>query len=198
MRYNSLFAIACLWTLSACSSTTLIETTYDSSTNEHSTRVYTKYYDAGDWLVPDQLGASVAADHMKRRVPIVYGVQRSMGALGPDDSYARAKITIYLWNFTDSSKEVSDIQLTSGGQSLQIDRKPISAAPRTRTQIDMGVIDVFDSAKNIRVNVIYTVNGERLEQSLNLTRRTRDELRTLFGPNGRLPYPWHARLGELR
>jgi hypothetical protein len=41
-----------------------------------------------NWIIPNHLGASVAGDHMKRRIPVVYGVLQSMGALGPGDSDA--------------------------------------------------------------------------------------------------------------
>jgi hypothetical protein len=134
---------------------------------------------------------------MKRRIPILYGAQQSLGALGPSDSYAQAKITIYLWNFGDTSQAISDIQLSSNGHSLRADTNEISALPKARTKVDLGVIDIFDSGKKIPVVVSYTVNGKRIKQSLSLVRRTKDELKAFYGPNGKLPYPWNARIGEL-
>jgi hypothetical protein len=176
----------------------MIESKFDSSTNQYSSKVYSKYYDAGDWLVPNTLGASVVADHMKRRVPILYGVQQSLGALGPGDSYAQAKITIYLWNFGDTSQTVSDIQLSSEGQSLGARSTQISALPKERTKVDLGLIDIFDSGKKIPVAMTYTVNGKRIKQSLVLVRRTEDELKSFYGTRGNLPYPWRSRVEELR
>jgi len=194
MKDKKLFALAFCLATSACSSTRMIESTYDSSTNQYSSKVYSKYYDAGDWLVPNTLGASVVGDHVKRRVPILHGVQQSLGALGPGDSDAQAKITIYLWNFGDSSQIVSDIQLSSNGQSLSARSTPISALPKERTKVDLGLIDIFDSGKKIPVVMTYTVNGKRIKQSLVLVRRTEDELKSFYGTRGNLPYPWRSRV----
>ena len=134
---------------------------------------------------------------MKRRIPILYGAQQSLGALGPGDSEAQAKITIYLWNFDEKPHSLSNIQLSSTGQVLQANSNTITALPKTRTQVDLGVINIFDSGKNIPVKVNYIVDGKRMTQSLTLIRRTTDELEAFYGPRGKLPYPWSARLAEL-
>jgi hypothetical protein len=198
MKYKKLFLAAFPCLILACSSTTMVESTYDPLLTKHSSKVYSKYYDAGDWLVPNNLGASVVADHMKRRIPVIYGVQQSLGALGPGDSYAQAKITIYLWNFGETSQAVTDIQLSSSGQSLKSETKVITALPKARTKIDLGIIDIFDGGKNIPVTVTYMANGKKNKLSLDLIRRTNDELKAFYAPSGRLPYPWHSRIGELR
>ena len=198
MKYHQIITVASCIALAACSSTSMVESSYDSTSNRLSTKIYSKYYDDGDWLIPNKLGASVVADHMKRRIPVVYGIQQSLGALGPSDSDAQAKITVYFWNFDDSKYLITDIQLSNDAQILRKPPNMIEVLPKTRTRADLGVINIFDSGKKIPITMSYTVNGKRIKQSLNLSRRTMDELRTFYGPQGKQPYPWHARVSEIK
>jgi len=182
-----------------CSYTTMTESSFDSNTNTntYTQKTYSKYYDAGSWILPDRLGASVVADHKKTRVPIAYGVQQSMGALGPRDSDAEGKITVYFWNFDDSEHVVSSVSLTSGQQTIKSTQRTI-AKVKERTGIVLGSIGIFDSGKEIPVTLSYQVDGINRVQKLTLIRRTKDELARFYGSSGQLPYPWRSRVSELR
>jgi|GEM_PF-7083611 hypothetical protein len=59
--------------------------TYDGATGKSETTQYSKYYDAGDWIIEGKLGMSVVVDHEKKNIPVLHGLQRSIGALGPGE-----------------------------------------------------------------------------------------------------------------
>jgi hypothetical protein len=195
---STITLIASLCVLTAgCSYSTMTESTLDSNTNKYTQKTYSKYYDAGGWILPDHLGASVVADHKKTRIPIAYGIQQSMGALGPSDSDAEGKITVYLWNFDDSEHVVTSVSLTSGRQTIKSTERTIAKA-KERTGIVLGSIGIFDSGKEIPVTLTYQVDGINRVQKLTLLRRTKDELAGFYSPSGQLPYPWRSRVSELR
>jgi hypothetical protein len=175
----------------------MTESTYDSNTNKYTQKTYSKYYDAGSWILPERLGASVVADHRKTRIPIAYGIQQSIGALGPNDSDAEGKITVYLWNFDVSEHVLSSVSLTSGQQTIKSTERTI-ARVKQRTGIVLGSIGIFDSGKEIPVTLTYQVDGINRLQKLTLVRRTKEELAGFYSPSGQLPYPWRSRVSELR
>lgn len=173
-----------------CSSTTMTVDSYDGRTGHSDRKVYSKYYDAGVWLVPHHLGMSVVVDHEKTRIPVVYGVQQSLGALGPSDSYATGKVTVYLWNGDTQAHSVRILRVSSRGESLS-PNQVINAKPKTKTGDAVGRLKIFDSGTEIPIKVEYELNGKRATVALTLPRRTEHELRRYFGPNGNPPYPWY-------
>ena len=189
--------IALCTLIAGCSYTTMTESNYDSSTNSYTQKTYSKYYDAGSWILPDRIGASVVADHKKTRIPIAYGIQQSMGALGPGDSDAEGKITVYIWNFDDSEHVVSSVSLSSRQQTIKSAQRTI-AKRKERAGIVLGSIGIFDSGKEIPVTLTYQIDGITRVQKLTLIRRTKDELVRFYGSPGQLPYPWRSRVSELR
>ena len=185
---HDLLAISLL-TLAGCSSTTMTVDSTDA-TGQSTRKVYAKYYDAASWLAPKHLGLSVVVDHQKTRIPIVSGVQQSLGALGPSDSNANGKVTVYLWNFDSQPHPVTILGVTSGGQSFTPSRKVINALPKQKTGDAVGNFKIFDSGTSIPIKVQYELNGKRATVELKLARRTEEELFRYFGPNGNPPYPW--------
>jgi hypothetical protein len=168
----------------------------DARTGVSTRKVYTKYYDAGAWLVPKHLGMSVVVDHEKTRIPIAYGVQRSLGALGPSDSYANGKVTIYLWNFDDQPHAVKIHGVSSGRKAFTPTRQIINAIPQQKTAEVAGNFEIFNSGTSIPLKIDYELNGKRATIELKLARRTEEELLKYFGPNGNPPYPWYGGVSE--
>ena len=186
---QSLIAILLL-TLVGCSSTTMTVDSFDGHTGQATHKVYSKYYDAGAWIVPKHLGMSIVVDHEKTRIPIVAGVQQSLGALGPNDSYANGKVTIYLWNFDSKAHQVKILRITSTGQSFTPHRQVFNALPKQKTADAVGNLRIFDSGTSIPIEVQYELDGKRATIELKVVRRTDDELFRYFGPNANPPYPW--------
>ena len=61
----------------------MVVDSHNGQTGQSGRKVYSKYYDDGAWLTPGHLGLSVVVDHEKASIPVVSGVQQSMGALTP-------------------------------------------------------------------------------------------------------------------
>src|SRR3954469_17501592 len=98
--------------LAGCNSGTMVVDSPSGRT------IYSKYYDAGDWIIPHHLGMSVVVDHEKTEVPVVHGLQQSIGALGPGDSFASGKVTVYLWNRDHEPHRVKILKVSSGDAVL--------------------------------------------------------------------------------
>ena len=189
MQINLLFAFL-LFTVAGCSSGTMVVNRYDGVTGESSHTIYTKYYDDGVWLVPKSLGMSVVVDHEKTNIPVVTGVQQSLGALGPGDSYANGKITIYLWNFDSQKRPVNILRVESRGQSLALGGKVIEALPSQRSGGHVGDMQISNYGTEIPITVFYELNGRQASAKLKLQRRTHKQLEEYFGEKGTPPYPW--------
>jgi len=191
MKIFPYLLIASLFVLSGRSSTTMTDDSYDGRTGKSTHKVYTKYYDAGTWLIPKHLGIVAVVDHEKTRMPIVSGVQQSLGALGPADSYAMGKVTIYIWNFDSQSVPVKILRVTSGSEVITLENGVINALPKTKTGGVAGELKIFDSGTELPIMIEYELNGKRSKINLILPRRTEEDLAKYFGPkNGISPYPW--------
>lgn len=165
--------------------------TFDGRTGQSSRAIYSKYYDAGAWLIPKHLGMSVVVDHEKTRIPVASGVQQSLGALGPSDSYANGKVTVYLWNFDDQPHPVKILRVSSGREAFTPNGKVINAVPQQKTGEAVGDLKIFNYGTDMHITVQYELNGKRATTELKLARRTEEELARYFGPNGNPPYPWY-------
>lgn len=182
---------------SGCSSTYMSVDSYNVVTGQSTHKVYTKYYDAGAWLVPKHLGMVVVVDHEKTRIPILYGAQQSLGALGPSDCEAMGKFTIYIWNFDKIGFDVKILRITSGAETISLNNAFINAYPETKTGAEAGRLKIFDSATELPVRVEYELHGKRSKIDFVLPRRTEEELKLYFSPGGIPPYPWHSNTAKL-
>jgi|GEM_PF-1363810 len=182
--------IACLLMFAGCSSTIMTVDSDDPRTGKSTHKVYSKYYDEGRWLIPNHVGIVAVVDHEKTRVPVVYDAQRFMGALGPDDSQAMGKMTIYIWNFDSQPHAVKILRITSGSEVIAPQNGIINALPNTKTGAIAGRIKIFDSGIKIPMMIEYELNGRRSKIDLVLPRRTEEDLAKYFGPGGVPPYPW--------
>lgn len=176
--------------LTGCNSGTMTVTKYDGATGRSETETYSKYYDAGDWVVPGKVGISVVVDHEKTVVPVVHGIQQSLGALGPEDAVARGKVTIYSWNPTGTRESIRVFEVVSGQSKIALKGKEVPLEPRSRTGSEVGYLEIFNYATEIPVQIRCESNGAEKVLSLTLKRRTHEELRRYFGPQGKPPYPW--------
>lgn len=186
----------CLSTLAGCNSGTMSVDSYNARTGQSSHTVYSKYYDAGAWIVPNHLGISVVVDHEKTYVPILHGVQQSFGALTPSDLEATGKVTVYLWNFDAETHSVKIMRVISRAQSFTAN-KVIGAAPKRRTGELVGNLQIGNYGTEIPVTVQYEFNDTRGKVDLTLPRRTYQDLKKYFGPGGKPPYPWYIREDRL-
>jgi hypothetical protein len=188
---KSICLLACLvLVLAGCSSGSMV---VDSPSGQ---TVYSKYYDAGDWIIAPRLGMSVVIDHEKSAIPIVHSVARSIGALGPGDSFATGKVTVYLWNRDQDPRRVKILKVSSGEAVLAPKSVEFIATGGQRSGGAVGSFDIFNYGTKIPVKVECEVDGTKAIVELTLERRTPEELNRYFGPGGRPPYPWFHDQGK--
>ena len=153
--------------------------------------VYSKYYDKGDWIIPHHLGMSVVIDHEKTEIPVVRGIQQSMGALGPSDAIAQGKVTVYLWNRDREAHRVRILRIASSESVLTPKNVVFVGAQELRTGGEVGSIEISNYGTKIPIKIEYEIDGKAASKNLTLERRTYDELKKYFGPGGVPPYPWY-------
>ena len=177
--------------LSSCNYSTM---SVDQRVNGVTTRtMYSKYYDDGLWLIPDKLGFALAVDHEKKNVPVLHGAAKFMGALGPSDSVAAGKVTLYLYNFDSKPHVVKFRKLTARGGYLDFEGQALEATSQKRTGVDAGYLQISNFATELDCTVELEVAGRTRTLEMKLPRRKTTELRQLFGPGGTPPYPWGNR-----
>jgi len=166
--------------------------TYDGATGKGETKQYSKYYDAGDWIIKGKLGVSVVVDHEKKNIPVLHGLQQAFGAFGPGDLEATGKVTIYLWNVSNTKHSIVFRKITSGNYNLELSTSPLIIAPKSRSGTEVGQIPISNYGLEIPITFSFEIDGNPSSLSLKLNRRTFDELKKFFGPEGVPPYPWYA------
>jgi hypothetical protein len=181
----------CLILLAGCNAGSMVHDRYDPKTGQLSRTVYSKYYDAGDWIIPHHLGMSVVVDHEKTEIPVVHGIQQSIGALGPGDSYANGKITIYIWNRDREAHRVKIVRVSSRDVTLEPKEKIFVGIEGERTGGEVGNMQIFNYGTQIPLKVEYEVGGKPGVLELKLDRRTVEDMKKYFGPDGIPPYPWY-------
>ena len=192
MKITEPLFVLCLFALAGCSTGTMSQHSYDASTGQSTHKVFSKYYDAGAWLSAKHLGMSVVVDHEKAYVPIVSGVQQSLGLLGPGDLSANGAVTIYLWNFDAEPRPVKIVRVAAFGEALTPEGKVITARPKGKTGAKVGDLKIPNYGTEIPITIRYELNGKQANIQLKLLRRTDKELKEYFGPSGRKPpYPWY-------
>lgn len=153
--------------------------------------VYSKYYDAGDWLIPHHVGMSVVVDHEKTLIPVVHELQQSIGALGPSDTYATGKVTVYIWSRDRESHRVKILKVSSGEKALAPTNIEFVGVEGQRTGGEVGSFPIFNYGTKIPIKIDYEIDGKPGTMELSLERRTMDDLDKYFGPGGVPPYPWY-------
>jgi hypothetical protein len=165
----SLVLFTLLLALAGCSGTGMVAITPDPTTGKMTKKTYTKYYDAGAWLVPGHLGMSVVVDQL--------------------GEYS-GKITIYAWN-RDKEKHSIKIQaISSGSRKVIIEQSDLLAVGDDRSGLEVGTMEVLNYGTFIELDVAYELDGVAGKTSLRLERRTAEEVERYFGKNGTPPYPW--------
>jgi hypothetical protein len=100
--------LAIMFCLVGCASSNKMVVYKSSAENRNITRtVYGNYFEGQDALSEGDLKVYLRADMIDKSDPL-YGLKASMGALGPDDLYAEADISI---TFSNNSREIYDISL---------------------------------------------------------------------------------------
>jgi len=168
-KISHLLLSICLLAVAGCSSTSMVSLTPDPVTGKMTRRTYTKYYDAGAWLVPGHLGMSVVVDQM---------------------SEYSGKITVYAWNRDKEKHAITIHSVSSGHRKATVDKSELVAIGDERSGLEVGTIEVSNYSTIIELDVTYELDGVVGKTSLRLERRTPEELERYFGKNGRAPYPW--------
>lgn len=185
-----LYPLICVLALAGCNTGTMTSYQYDAKTGQQSRTVYTKYYDAGNWLIPNRLGMSAVVDHEKKVIPVLHRLQQSVGALGPGDSYANGKVSIYIWNRDRVAYQVKIVRVSSRNASFEPKGEIINGVAGLRTGGEVGDIQISNYDTQIPLKIEYEIRGTPGVLELELDRRTDVELKKYFGPGGIPPYPW--------
>jgi hypothetical protein len=158
-----------LLVLTGCAGTGMVSVTPDPVTGKMTKKTYSKYYDAGVWIVPGHLGMSVVVDQLEE---------------------FSGKITVYAWN-RDKEKHAIKIQsISSGHRQATIEKNDLIAVADERSGLEVGKMGVSNYGTSIDLDVTYALDGVAGKTSLRLERRTPEEVEKFFGKNGKAPYPW--------
>lgn len=153
------------------------------------TQYYTKHYDYGDWLVQEEIGLIMRAEHSKK-VSGTYGLQRSIGALGPDDLTASAILSFWPANYTETEIDLQIHSLVSKYSNEEIlNEKKMEFEPYSDERIELGAVDISNYSKELFFSLDYTVNGERTKKEIKLKRLTAEDIQR-FNAQGGPDYPW--------
>jgi hypothetical protein len=193
MKLPSYFALLVLPVLTACNSGNMTVSSFDGQTGTGTTTEYSKYYDKGVWLLNEKLGLEVVVDHQKLTIPVAHGVAQSLGALGPSDSLASGKLTLYLWNFDSQAHEVVLQKVVVPSGSLDFNNQKISAQPNDRTGIEAGSFPISNYGKSISCKLEVQVDGRAQRLQIELPRFTTTQQKAYYSPGGHLPHPWGNR-----
>ena len=132
--------------------------------------VYTKYYDAGVWLIPSRVGLSVAVDQL---------------------SESQGKVTTYAWNRDKDAHTIKFLKISIYGTEMKLDKQLLNAVPDERSGLEVGQAEVLNMSTTLLVKVAYEIDGNAATTELKLERRTAKDLRKYFGKGGKPPYPWY-------
>ena len=176
--------------LAGCNRGTLVVDETNSATGISHRTIYTPYYDDGAWIIEHHLGMSVVVDHEKKDIPGIWDLKAAMGALGPDDTMAKGKVTIYIWDRDNSSPSVRIVRIKTPNSVLEPSNKTFVGVQDERTGGEIGEITVTNYGTTIPMTVEYLIDGNPRVMNLDLHRRTKEEGEKYFGENGIPPYPW--------
>jgi len=190
MKYKNISLLAVPLFLIGCNAGSMEVTRYDGVTGTSNRTLYSKYYDAGSWASKNSIGISVVVDHEKKVVPVFQGMKQSMGLLGPDDTIAAGKVSLYIWNRTNSTGSIKLHKMKVNGYELKSKNKLIPLSPMTRTGGEVDTVRISNYGTKIPVEIYFRVEGEDRVMKLTLERRTYKDLDKYFGTNGTPPYPW--------
>jgi len=193
MKPRHYFILLILPILAACNSGNMTVSSFDGQTGASATTEYSKYYDKGVWLLDEKLGLEVVVDHQKATIPVVHGVVQSLGALGPSDSMASGKLTLYLWNFDSHAHEVVLRKMVVPSGSLDFKNEKVNAQPNDRTGVEAGSFPIFNCGKSISCDLEIQVDGRARRLRIDLPRFTTTQLKAYYSPGGHLPHPWGNR-----
>lgn len=174
------------------------EFAHDAQSGRKELREYSKFYDAGDWLLEGKLGLQLAITQEKTFIPVLYDIQKGLdaigvpGVLGESDQNATGVITFYLVNLELQNRPLRLLRVSSGArEATPTVVRDIIAGARTQTRIDMGSVPILNYGKEVKLSVEYELGGITNVKSFVLKRRTDKEIEEYFSRNGRPPYPWY-------
>jgi hypothetical protein len=147
---------------------------------------YSKYFDAGVWLIEHKLGMSVVVDN---DTPISNQV---LGGLRGTDSDGIGTATIYFWNL-EPKMRVTNLIRFQHEQTILEHKSPftIGPGPFARTGHKAGKFPFFAYATELKTKVWVEIDGVEVVCEVTAQRRTFAEIDKYFGAKGRPPYPWY-------
>ena len=153
----------------------MIEDQIDPATGRHHRIVYSKYFDGGDWLVPDVIGASIVMDNDTPTSRQVFG------GLTGKDSDGVGTVTVYFWNLSTAVHHTSRIRIAMGEGVLE-STKPfeIGPGPNMRSEHKAGKIPFFTYSRKLVAKITVELDGQTINAEIPLLRRTSEELKKRF------------------
>ena len=185
MKINFLVAFCATYLITGCTINTNTMVVQGTDGTSH----YSQYYDFGNWITKEKIGLIVRAEHSKK-VPITYGLQRYIGALGPNDFDASAQVTLGPANYS-KQKVVLEIHSLYSKYSEQnlLNHQTIILEPRSEKIIEIEPTTISNFGTEIVLNLECSVNGERIEKEITLKRLTFEEIDRIV-KQGASNYPW--------
>ncbi len=172
--------------LTGCASSgSMVATSYDNSNGQKTEIVYSKYFDGGDWIIPNKLGLSVVIDN---DTPMS---QQMFGGVRGKDSIALGSVVVYFWNLGTEPYQVKILDISLGAEKLnRISQLTVGSGPFIRTGQSCGSAQFFSYATKLNVVISFDVGGQTMQRNITAVRRTNTELKKYWGAGGVPPYPW--------
>lgn len=153
--------------------------------------IYSKYYDAGDWLIEHEIGVTFIVDHDHKRPALIpeWMDMKSADATG--------HFFIELHNFTTQPVPIRISKVKLNGVDLPGESSG-ELEPLKTVAMQPGSVPIFNYGKSLSATVHFLIKGQSVEKTLTLPRRTESEAAKFFGRGGTPPYPFAEQRKLLR
>jgi hypothetical protein len=166
-----------IFILSGCSSNKMVVYRSSPESKKMSKTVYENYFKYSGYIYDDKLKIDIRANMIEKHEAF-YGLKAAIGALGPDDMYADADISITL---TNTSEEVLDIELWDfyiwdddlmGKRYEPIDhpKQSFLLAPKRFKVIKVNQYEIGHYCEKIFIKFHYEIDNKKTEKLFEVER----------------------------
>lgn len=165
------FLLVLIFIFSGCSSNKMVVYRSSPKSRKMSKSVYDNYFTFSGYIYNEKIKVDINADMIEKHEAF-YGLKAAVGALGPDDMYANADISITL---TNTSKEVIGIEIWDfyiwdddlmGKRYEPIDypRQSFLLAPARSKVITVNQYEIGHYCEKIFIKFYYEIDNEKTEK----------------------------------
>jgi len=160
-----------------CSTTSLSSSRYNPETGSYETKHYSKFFEVEEELIENKVMVYIIVTMKKKEIPILYNLQREMGALGNDDLYAKGDFIIYFKNLSqeDVTFDLNSAEILNQKIDMNLGEVKLKAGETKNIKILDQAIDNYSS--EIKLTLDYSYNASKERKEFVLKRLTYDEIK---------------------